>query len=126
MDPPAFSKLSSTKLLGLWKRSYGRSLGSKCIELKSKKCIFLIHVKPSTRKGAKFLSNDSVCKRFCFQALNEVIVSDFDRDHCLGARIVAIVSIQFNATMLQSPFNQLMRKLCHLKVKITLYRLFVY
>ena len=52
-------------------------------------------VKPSTRNLAKFWSRAKEYWRFCLQDSNDVIVSVLVKDHCLGARIVAILILCF-------------------------------
>ena len=52
--------------------------------------VFFNQVTPSIKYGAKLGSNDSVYCRLCRQASNDVIVSRLVRDHCLGARLLAI------------------------------------
>ena len=47
--------------------------------------VFLPHMKPSARNGAKLLSSDKVYSKFCLQFSKLFIVSDFDKHHCFGA-----------------------------------------
>ena len=46
------------------------------------------HLVPGSKNWAKLGTGESAYPRFCFQLLNELIVSCFDKQHCLGARLV--------------------------------------
>ena len=57
--------------------------------------VFFSQAKPSTRNVAKFLSGAKVYWRFCLHDSKDVIVSVLVKDHCFGARIVAILNLFF-------------------------------
>ena len=58
----------------------------------------------SARKGEKFESKDSVYTRFCFQFSNEFTFWFLDKDHCFGARWVAMMYFEFPLITLPTLF----------------------